>query len=67
MRALDHLDANLPRLGKVPDSGQIALRATLGYLSLRFPGEWERGRVRLTRWTGRFDERYPELTPMLPR
>lgn len=66
VRALDHLDGNLPRLGKSADAGQIALRATLGYLSLRFPGEWEKGRARLRRWAQRFDERFRELKGLLP-
>jgi len=66
VRALDHLDADLPRLGSNADAGQIALRATLGYLSLRFPGEWEKGHARLRRWTERFDAKHPELTALLP-
>ena len=66
VRALDHLDGDLPRLGKNADAGQIALRATLGYLSLRFPGEWEKGHARLRRWAERFDERFPELKALLP-
>jgi len=65
-RALDHVEVNLPRLGKHADAGQIALRATLGYLSLRFPGQWEKGRSRTRRWAERFDERFPELKGLLP-
>ena len=41
--------------------GHIALRAALGYLDLRFPGQWERGRTKLKRWAARFDEKFPEL------
>lgn len=67
MRGLDHLAAATPRLPKKPTAGHIALRATLGYLALRFPGQWERGRSRLTRWATRFDERFPELAALLPR
>lgn len=65
-RALDHLDANPPKLPKKITAGQIALRATLGYLSLRFGGKWEKGRGRLTRWAKRFDEKFPELKACLP-
>ena len=43
------------------------MRAMLGYLALRFPGQWERGRAKLTRWAARFDERFPELAALLPR
>ena len=65
-RSLDHLESNLPRLGKQADAGQIALRSTLGYLSLRFPGQWQKGRGRLRRWAERFDEKFPELARLLP-
>lgn len=67
MRGLDHLEASLPRLGKKADGGQIALRAMLGYLTLRFEGRWERGRPKLKRWMTRFDERFPELAALTPR
>ena len=43
MRALDHLNANPPKLGKKTTAGQIALRATLGYLDLRFRREMGKG------------------------
>lgn len=66
VRALDRLNAEPPRLGKKPTAGHIALRATLGYLDLRFAGQWERGRVKLKRWATRFDERFPELKAYLP-
>jgi glutathione S-transferase len=66
-RALDHLNANPPKLPKKITAGQIALRATLGYLALRFAGKWEKGRSRLVRWAARFDEKFPELNPYLPK
>lgn len=66
-RGLDHLEANLPRLGRKADGGQIALAAMLGYLALRFEGQWERGRPKLKRWARRFDERFPELAALKPR
>jgi len=66
-RVLDTLNASPPRLTKKANGGQIALRAALGYLALRFPGQWERGRARLVRWARRFDERFPELAEFLPR
>jgi glutathione S-transferase len=65
-RALDHLNANPPKLPKKITTGHIAVRAMLGYLSLRFAGEWERGRSRLTRWATRFDEKFPELKASIP-
>lgn len=66
-RALDHLNANPPKLPKAITPGQIALRALLGYLSLRFEGKWEKGRAKLKRWTSRFDEKFPDLVQYLPK
>lgn len=66
-RALDLLNANPPRLGRKIHGGHIALRAALGYLELRFAGKWEKGRGKLRRWAGRFDEKFPELAALLPR
>ena len=66
VRALDHLNANPPKLGKKANAGHIALRATLGYLDLRFAGKWEKGRGKLGRWAERFDKKFPELKPLLP-
>jgi glutathione S-transferase len=63
---LDMLNANPPKLPKKITAGQIALRACLGYLSLRFEGKWEKGRGRLTRWAARFDEKFPELKSSIP-
>lgn len=65
-RALDHLNTAPPKLPKKITAGQIALRATLGYLALRFPGQWERGRSKLKRWADRFDQKFPELAPFIP-
>ena len=64
-RALDVLNAQPPKLGKKIHAGQIALRATIGYLDLRFAGKWERGRSWLKRWAQRFDARFPELKALV--
>lgn len=66
IRALDVLNANPPKLGKKIHGGHIALRATLGYLELRFAGKWEKGRGKLARWVARFDEKFPELKGLTP-
>ena len=66
LRALDHLNDSPPRLSSKVTGGQIALRATLGYLDLRFPGKWEKGRGKIRRWAARFDEKFPELKTLLP-
>ena len=65
-RALDRLVANPPRLPKKITAGEIALRATIGYLDLRFAGQWEKGRTRLKRWADRYDQKFPELKALLP-
>ena len=66
-RALDHLVANTPKLPAKINAGHIALRATLGYMTLRFGGKWEKGRSKLTRWAKKFDEKFPELAELLPK
>jgi glutathione S-transferase len=66
-RALDELNATPPKLPARITAGQIALRAALGYLALRFSGQWEKKRGRLTRWATRFDEKFPELAAYIPK
>ncbi|ODT06804.1 MAG: glutathione S-transferase [Mesorhizobium sp. SCN 65-20] len=66
-RTLDLLNANPPKLPKSITAGQIALRAAIGYMDLRFAGKWEKGRPRLKRWAGRFDEKFPELKAVIPQ
>lgn len=66
-RALATLNEQPPKLPKKITAGHIALRATLGYLALRFGGQWERGHGKLTRWASRFDAKFPELVPLLPK
>ena len=66
-RGLDHLEAAGQKLPKKIHAGQTALRAALGYLDLRFAGEWEKGHRKLRRWAARFDEKFPELPQYLPR
>lgn len=65
-RALDYLNAAPPRLGSKLTAGLIAVRACLAYATLRFGGQWERGRSKLVKWAKRFDERFPQLTAYLP-
>jgi len=64
--ALDLINANPPKLPKKITAGHMALRACLGYLALRFSGQWEKGRSRLVRWAARFDEKFPELKGNVP-
>lgn len=66
-RALDHFNDNLPRLTGKLNGGHLALRAALGYASLRFEGKWERGRSKLVRWAKKFDEKHPDIAALLPK
>jgi len=59
-RALDHLEANMPRLGKKPNGGHFALAAMLRYIELRFAGQWQRGRPKLKRYLSRFEAVFPD-------
>jgi glutathione S-transferase len=56
----------MPKLPRKLTAGHIALRAALGYIDLRFPGQWERGRAKLKRWAARFDGKFTELVRYLP-
>ena len=66
-RGLDHLNANMPKFGKALHGGHFSLGALLGYLMLRFPGEWENGRTRLAAWPSKFAERFEPYHEMKPR
>ena len=66
-RALDMLNAAPPKLPAKITAGQIALRAAIGYLQLRFGGKWEKGRSKLVRWAKKFDEKFPELAKLVPQ
>lgn len=65
-RGLDYLNASPPKLPKQIGAGQLAVRAMIGYLDLRFTGKWEKGRSKLRRWATRFDEKWPELAKLAP-
>jgi len=66
-RGLDYLEANMPRSTKVLNGGHFALAAMIGYLALRFSGQWERGRPKLKRWNTKFASGFPELEAMRPK
>lgn len=66
-RGLDHLNANLPKTTKKLHGGHFALAALLGYLDLRFAGQWEKGRSKLKGWPKKFEKFFPELASMKPQ
>jgi glutathione S-transferase len=54
VRALDHLENNLPKTEKKLHGGHFALAAMIGYLDLRFNGLWAEGRPNLASWPNSF-------------
>lgn len=58
-RALAALEASPPALDAVPNVGQIALACALGYLDLRFGGDWRKDHPRLVAWHDRFAAQVP--------
>jgi glutathione S-transferase len=66
-RALDHLNAHLPKTTKKLHGGHFALAALLGYLELRFAGQWEKGRPKLKNWPKKFEAFFPDVTTMKPQ
>ena len=67
VRGLDHLNANLPKTTKKVHGGHFALAALIGYLDLRFSGQWEKGRGKLKAWPKKFERFFPELQNMKPQ
>jgi glutathione S-transferase len=58
-RALAALEAQPPGLDPTPDVGQITVACALGYLDLRFGGEWRGSHPRLVDWLDRFTAAVP--------
>ena len=57
-RALAALESNPPEAGAI-HVGAIALACTLGYLDLRFAGEWRTGHPKLVAWLDAFAAAVP--------
>ena len=66
-RGLDYLNENLPKTSKSLHGGHFALAALLGYLELRFPGRWEKGRGKLRNWTKKFEKNFPDYARLKPQ
>ena len=64
VRGLDYLNTNLPKTGKKLHGGHFALAAMIGYLDLRFAGEWAEGRKKLAQWPDKFGARFKEYAEM---
>jgi glutathione S-transferase len=65
-RALARLEQAPPVLQGTPDIGQIALACALGYLDLRFSGEWRATHPRLVAWLDDFADRVPVFAATAP-
>lgn len=66
LRGLDYLDANLPIVGDKLHGGHFALAALIGYLDLRFEGQWADGRPNLAAWPQQFAVLFPEYSSVKP-
>lgn len=66
-RGLDHLEANMPKLGKKLHGGHFSMACLLGYLMLRFPGEWEQNRPALAAFPAEFAERFKAYQTTRPQ
>jgi len=66
-RGLDHLNAHMPKTGKSLHGGHFALAGLLGYLMLRFAGQWEDGRTELAAWPQKFAKRFEAYSALKPQ
>lgn len=64
VRGLDYLENNLPKTGKKLHGGHFALAALIGYLDLRFNGQWAEGRPELASWPDTFSKRFADYATM---
>jgi glutathione S-transferase len=66
-RTLDQLSADVPKLGKKLHGGHFALAAMLGYLQLRFEGQWEEEHSDLIGWLRTFEKKFPDYQAIKPQ
>lgn len=67
VRGLDYLEANPPGGFNRLNGGHFSMAAMLGYLELRFAGEWEKDRPKLKEWQGHFEEAFPDYQKLKPQ
>ncbi|MDO1581722.1 glutathione S-transferase [Rhizobium oryzicola] len=63
VRGLDYLENNLPKTKKL-NGGHFALAALIGYLELRFAGQWADGRPNLSAWPEKFAKVFADYDSM---
>lgn len=66
-RGLAHLEAHPPKVGKRVHGGHFALAALLGYLTLRFEGQWEADHPALVSWAEAFPKHFSHYGAMKPQ
>jgi glutathione S-transferase len=64
LRGLDYLENNLPKTEKKLNGGHFALAALIGYLDLRFAGQWSDGRPQLAAWPQKFAKLFADYDSM---
>lgn len=65
-RSLDYLEQNTPLLHHTPTVGEIALACALGYLDLRFSGDWRAFCPNLVEWMQAFENAVPAFEKTKP-
>jgi len=66
-RTLDQLSAEVPKIGRKLHGGHFAMAAMLGYLQLRFEGEWEQDHSDLIGWLRAFEKKFPDYQALKPQ
>jgi len=64
---LNHISAHPPKLGKKLHGGHFALAAAIGYLDLRFKGQWEADHSELIGWIRDFEKKFPAYPDLKPQ
>lgn len=66
-RTLDHLSVEQPKIGKKLHGGHFALATLIGYLQLRFAGQWEAQHGELVDWARAFEKAFPAYADLKPK
>lgn len=66
-RGMDVLEGLIASLGKEPSTAHFAVAALLGWLDLRFHGQWEERYPSLSAWIAAFPESFPAYEELKPR
>lgn len=66
-RSLAVLESNIASLGAEPNLAHFALGSVLGYLDLRFKGQWEDKHPQLVAWLAAFPAVFPAYAELKPQ